>query len=465
MRKPMFIAGLLGALASMPAAPQALTPHQQLTRDIYRELIEIRTVHPDGDNTAAARAVAKRLLDAGLDPGDVEVIEPAPLKGNLVARYRGTGELKPMLLLAHIDVVEAKKEDWSDGLEPFKLTERDGYFYGRGTIDDKAMAAIFVANLIRYKQEGWRPKRDLIVALTADEEGGTHNGVAWMLKNRRDAIEAEFGLNEGGGGQYRGGMAYLHGVQVSEKVPRNFTFEAENPGGHSSVPEKDNAIYELSAALDRLSRLQFPTRLNYVMRLTAAKLTQIEKGDMSAALAAVAAGNPTDAQVQLVSTVPRYNAQLRTTCVATRLEGGHANNALPQMARAVVNCRMLPGEREEFVLAELQRVAGDRVKVSAGRGTFAPSDPADINSPVMKTIQRVSNTMWPDVPVVPTMSTGATDGSRLRNAEIPVYGVSGIFVEFGENRTHGRNERLGVRSFFDSSEFLYRLVKELGSGE
>jgi acetylornithine deacetylase/succinyl-diaminopimelate desuccinylase-like protein len=462
MRRVRMLLAPLFAACSLGAAAQGLDAHQQLARDIYRELIEIRTVHPDGDNTAAARAMAKRLLDAGFDAKDVEVLEPAPLKGNLVARYRGTGELKPVLLLAHIDVVDAKKEDWSDGLDPFKLTERDGYFYGRGTIDDKAWGAIFVANLTRYKREGFRPMRDLIVALTADEEGGTHNGVAWLLRNRRDAIDAEFGLNEGGGGQYRGGKPYLHGVQVSEKIPLNFTFEAVNPGGHSSVPEKDNAIYELAAALDRLSRHRFPTRLNYVARMTAAKVTEIEKGEMSAAMAAIAAGNPSEEQVQLVSAVPRYNAQLRTTCVATMLAGGHAANALPQQARATVNCRLLPGENRDFVESELQKVAGERVKVVRGRG-FDPSEASDPESAVMRTIRSVSETMWPGVSVVPTMSTGATDGSRLRNAEIPVYGVSGMFVEFGENRLHGRNERLGVKAFFDSAEFLYRLVKALGS--
>jgi len=448
---------LLGA-----AHAQSLTPHQQLTRDIYKELVEIRTVHPDGDNTAAARAMAKRLLDAGFDAKDVEVVEPHPLKGNLVARLRGTGELKPVLLLAHLDVVEAKKEDWSEGLDPFKLTERDGYFYGRGVIDDKAMAAIFVANLIRYRLEGWKPKRDLIVALTADEEGGTHNGVAWLLKNRRDLIEAQFGLNEGGGGQYRGGKPYLNGVQVSEKVYLSFDFEAVNPGGHSSVPGKDNAIYELAGALDRLSRLELPARLNYVMRMTAAK--EIETGAMSEALGAVARGNPTPEQIQRVSTVPRYNAQLRTTCVATRLEGGHADNALPQRAKATVNCRLLPGEDPKFVLSELQRVAGDRVRVKP-HFDASPSQPSDPQSPVMKTIQRVSESLWPGVPVVPVMSTGATDGSRLRNAEIPVYGVNGLFTEAGENRIHGRDERLGVKAFYEGSEFLDRLVRALGNSE
>lgn len=443
---------------------QVLTPHQQLTRDIYRELIEIRTVHPDGDNTAAARAMAKRLLDAGFDPKDVQVIEPAPLKGNLVARYRGTGGLKPILLLAHIDVVEAKKEDWSDGLDPFKLTERDGYFYGRGTLDDKAMAAIFIANLIRYKREGFRPKRDLIVALTADEETGTHNGVAWMLSNRRDAIEAELALNEGGGGTMREGKPFTHGVQVSEKMYLTFDFEATSAGGHSSVPNPDNAIYDLAAALDRLGRLHLPARLSLVTRLYFAKFGNIESGELAEAIEAVVENRASEAQLQRVSDVPRYNAQLRTTCVATRLEGGHADNALPQRARATVNCRLLPGEKPEFVHAELQRVAGDRVTVKP-RGNVRVSDPSDPESPAMRTIQRVSESMWPGTPVIPIMSTGATDGSRLRNADIPVYGTSGLFVEYGEVRIHGRDERVAVKSFFEGADYLYRLVKALGNGD
>jgi acetylornithine deacetylase/succinyl-diaminopimelate desuccinylase-like protein len=443
---------------------QALTTHQQLTRDIYRELVEIRTVHPDGDNSAAARAMAKRLLDAGFDAKDVEVIEPAPLKGNLVARYRGTGGLKPILLLAHIDVVEARKEDWSDGLDPFKFTERDGYYYGRGVLDDKAMAAIFVANLIRYKREGYRPKRDLIVALTADEEGGTHNGVAWLLKNRRDAIESEFALNEGGGGTSREGKPFTHNVQVSEKMFLSFDFEATNAGGHSSIPQKDNAIYDLAGALDRLARLQLPARLSLVTRLYFSKLGNIESGGLAEAINAVTENRASAAQLQRVSEVPHYNAQVRTTCVATRLEGGHADNALPQHARATVNCRLLPGEKPEFVHAELQRLAGDRVSVKP-RGNVRVSDPSDPESPAMRTIQRVSESMWPGTPVIPVMSTGATDGSRLRNADIPVYGVSGLFVEYGEVRIHGRDERVTVKSFFEGADFLYRLVKALGNGD
>jgi acetylornithine deacetylase/succinyl-diaminopimelate desuccinylase-like protein len=361
-------------------------------------------------------------------------------------------------------VVEARKEDWSDGLDPFRLTERDGYYYGRGTLDDKAMAAIFVANLIRYKREGYRPKRDLIVALTADEEGGGHNGVAWLLKHRRDAIEAELGLNEGGGGTWRNGKPFVFGVQVSEKMFLTFDFEATNAGGHSSVPQKDNAIYDLAGAMQRLSALRLPLRLSIVTRLYFAKLGNVESGALAEAIAALVENRATPAQVELISDVPRYNSQLRTTCVATRLEGGHADNALPQRARATVNCRLLPREEPQFVLDELRRIAGERVTVKT-RGGATRSEPSDAESPAMKIIQRVAESMWPGVPVVPLMSTGATDGMRLRNAGIPTYGVSGLFVEYGEIRAHGRDERVAVRSFLDGTEYLYRLAKALGSGE
>ena len=458
--KELAALALVCACFTPQAQSQTLDSHQKLTLDFYRELIEINTVHPHGDNTAAARAMAKRLLDAGFDAKDVEVVEPAPRKGNLVARFRGEGASKPMLLLAHIDVVEAKKEDWSDGLDPFKLTERDGYYYGRGTLDDKAMAAIFVANLIRYKKEGFKPKRDLIIALTADEEGGTHNGVGWLLANRRELIDAEFALNEGGGGTNRNGKPYIQGVQVSEKMFVTFDMEATNPGGHSSVPPKDNAIYDLSAALDRLSRFEFPVRLGYVTRRYFSQLSNVETGALSEAIAALAQDRATDAHLRIVSNVPRYNAQLRTTCVATRLEGGHADNALPQRAKAAVNCRLMPREDPDFVLKSLADVAGPRVNVKA-RGVPRASEATDAQSQVFTTIQRVSEGMWPGVPVVPIMSTGATDGSRLRNAGIPTFGTSGIFVEYGELRIHGRDERVLIKSFFDGSEFLYRLVKAL----
>ncbi|MGZ5067653.1 MAG: M20/M25/M40 family metallo-hydrolase [Usitatibacter sp.] len=462
-----FSAVLLAALAAcaIRAAPaQAPSPQDALTLEIYRELIEINTVHPDGDNTAAARAMARRLLDAGFDARDVQVYEPAPRKGNLVARYRGTGELRPLLLLAHIDVVDARKEDWSDGLDPFRLTERDGYYYGRGTLDDKAMAAIYVANLIRYRREGWRPKRDLVVALTADEEGGTHNGMAFLLKNHRADIDAELALNEGGGGVWRNGRPFVQGVQVGEKFYQTYTFEATSAGGHSSVPTHENAIYDLAGALERLSALQFPARVSLITRLYFARLAATETGTLAQALTAISRNEATDAQLAEASTEPRYNAQLRTTCVATRLEAGHADNALPQRAKAVVNCRLLPGDKPEMVEAELRRVAGPRVQVAA-RNAVTVSDASDPGSAPMKTIQRVSEAMWPGIPVMPVLSTGATDGLQLRNAGIPVYGVNGIFVEHGEIRIHGRDERVAVRSFRDGTEFLYRLVKAFGDGE
>jgi acetylornithine deacetylase/succinyl-diaminopimelate desuccinylase-like protein len=455
-----WLAACVAAWASSLCAAE-LSAHQAMTLELYRELIGIRTVHPDGDNTAAARAAARRLLEAGFDPADVEVLEPAPRKGNLVARLRGTGELKPMLLLAHIDVVEAKREDWSGDLDPFTLTEKDGFYYGRGTIDDKAQAAIFVANLARAKREGWKPRRDVIIALTADEEGGTHNGVAWLLRNRREAIDAEFALNEGGILRERDGRPAMQAVQVSEKVPLTFEFAASNRGGHSSLPRRDNAIYDLAQALDRLGRFDFPVRMNYVARMLAAKSVGVEEGEMAAALAALAAGQASPEQVAIVSTSPSYNAQLRTTCVATRLEAGHAANALPQSARAIVNCRLLPGEDPAFVHGELQRLAGERVAVKPLHQARS-SEATDAQSPVMATIARVSEAMWPGVPVVPIMSAGATDGSRLRNAGIPVYGVSGMAMD--ASRMHGRDERLAVPAFYQALEFLDRLVRELASG-
>ena len=450
------------ALAASVALAQA-NPQEQLARDIYRELVEIRTVHPDGDITAAARAMQKRLLDAGFDPKDVVVIEPAPLKGNLVARLRGTGESRPILLLAHIDVVEAKKEDWSGGLDPFKLTERDGYFYGRGTMDDKGMAAIYVANLVRLKREGPMLKRDVIVALTADEEGGPVNGVAHLLKTHRDLIDAEFAINEGSEGQLVDGKPRLLGVQVAEKSYLSFELEATNAGGHSSLPRTDNAIYDLAAALERISRMEFPARLGVVPRILARRSVPFERGERASAMLAIAEHKETAQDLRTISAIPEFNAQLRTTCVATRIEGGHADNALPQRAKAVVNCRLLPDEKPAFVEAELGKAAGQRV-------TVRPTNPVafrpmtDPSGPVMGAIDRIAGSLWPTVEILPTMSAGATDGSQLRAVGMPVYGVSGLFIERGEVRIHGRDERLPVRSFYQGLEFHYRLLRSVGDG-
>jgi acetylornithine deacetylase/succinyl-diaminopimelate desuccinylase-like protein len=450
----------LAAFAALGANAQSRTPEQEKLVDIYRELIETYTGHPDGDTAVAARKMAKRLIDAGFDPADVEVTEIAPHKGNVVARLRGTGERKPVLLLAHLDVVAANKEDWSDNLDPFKLTERDGYFYGRGTIDDKAMGAIFVANLIRLKREGFRGKRDIVVALTADEESGGDNGVAWLIAHRRSTIDAEMALNEGGGGTWHDGKPFLNGVQVSEKMYQSFAFEATSAGGHSSLPGRENAIYDLARALERLSAYELPPHITTATRRYFAAVASGEETRLGAAMSSIARGNPSVEDLRTVSAVPRFNAQLRTTCVATRIEGGHADNALPARARAVVNCRELPDEDPAFVQSELQRIAGDKVKVTP-MNEVRRNKPADPDSPAMKTIERVSQSMWPGTPVVPVMSAGATDGSRLLNAGIAVYGTSGIFMEQGENRMHGRDERVPVRSLFEGQEYLYRLTKAL----
>ena len=441
----------------------AQTPAPPPLIDIFKEMVESRTVHPDGDNTALAKKMAVRLIAAGLPASDVQVITPpngGEKKGNLIARLRGTGELKPVLLLAHIDVVDARSQDWSDGLDPFKLTEKDGYYYGRGVLDDKAMAAIFVANLIRLKAENFKPKRDIILALTADEEGGSHNGVAYLLKHHRKLIDADFALNEGGGGSIREGKPFAQNVQVSEKVYLTFDFEALNAGGHSSVPVRDNAIYDLAAALTRLADFQFQPQLNFVTRLNFNRLATVETNPLADAMLALARNQATPEQLKIVSTVPRYNAIMRTTCVATMAEAGHAENALPQRAKATVNCRLLPGESPVLVRDELQKIAGDKVKVSP-RGEANPSEPSDAQSAPFKIITRVSEAMWPGVPLIPVMSSGATDGSRLRNDGIPTFGTSGIFMAFGEVRIHGRDERVLIKSLFEGQTYLYRLVKAL----
>ncbi|MDQ3042894.1 MAG: M20/M25/M40 family metallo-hydrolase [Acidobacteriota bacterium] len=441
-----------------------LTTHQQLLRGIYQELIEINTTDSVGDTTKAAEAMAVRLRAAGFPEADVRVlVNPGNnRKGNLVARYRSANATrKPLLLLAHIDVVEARKEDWSDNLDPFKLTERDGYFYGRGTTDDKAMAAIFVANLIRYKQENVQFDRDIILALTADEEGGDFNGVEWLIANHRDLISAEFGINEGGGGRHRKGVKLFNGVQASEKVYQSFLLEAKNKGGHSSLPSKDNAIYQLAAGLERLSKFDFPINLNEVTRGYFQKMSAIETGQSATDMKTVAGATSDAEAVKRLSDSPYYNALMRTTCVATKLEGGHAENALPQTARATVNCRILPQENAKDIHRKLIEVlAESRIAVTFIKEP-KPSPPSPLTPEVMRPIENATRSMWKDVPVVPIMGTGATDSLYFRQVNIPMYGVSGIFSDIDDNRAHGRDERLGIREFYEGQEFLDTLVKSL----
>jgi acetylornithine deacetylase/succinyl-diaminopimelate desuccinylase-like protein len=451
-------------LLGWSAGASDLQAEQRQLFDIYKELVEIDTTDSVGDNTRAARAMADRLLAAGFPAGDVQVLAPPgnARKGNLVARLRGDGSLRPLLLLAHLDVVEAKKEDWSPDLHPFKLIERDGYYYGRGTADDKAMAAIFTANLIRYRREGWKPKRDIVLALTADEEGGDFNGAEWLMKEHRSLVDAEFGLNEGGGGRARGGEPLFNGVQASEKIYQDFLLEVTNKGGHSSLPVKENAIYRLAQGLARLARFEFPVNLNEVTRGFFERTAGIRGEPGAAAMRALVASNGADAgaAAQLAQTAA-YNAMMRTTCVATMLEGGHAPNALPQRAAANVNCRILPQESVEQVLATLKKtLADDQIKITVDRPGAAMAAPISrLNPAVMKPIEALTTKMW-GVPTVPMMSTGATDSKYFRAAGIPMYGVSGLFGDIDDVRAHGRDERVGIKPFYDSQEFLYRLVKQ-----
>src|SRR5262245_30534532 len=349
----MWLAGLLALQQS------SLNPRDVLARDIFKQLIEINTTDTAaGDCTKAAQAMAARLKAAGFPDQDVQVLSPAPRKGNLVARLRGSGgNRKPILLLAHLDVVEARREDWT--MDPFLFTEQGNYFYGRGTSDDKAMAAIWVATLIHLKQEGFVPKRDIIVALTADEEGGEHNGVQWLLRNNRELIDAEFAINEGGGGELKNGKPILHSVQASEKMYQSFRLEVTNPGGHSSRPTKENAIYRLAEGLTRLAKYQFPTRLTEVTSAYFTKMADLTSGQSSLDMRAIVK-NPADQKAMgRLTESPYDNALVRTTCVATRLDAGHADNALPQTAQAVVNCRLLPGDSAVEVRATIIRLVND----------------------------------------------------------------------------------------------------------
>jgi acetylornithine deacetylase/succinyl-diaminopimelate desuccinylase-like protein len=446
------------------AATRDLLPHQELARDLLKELVEINTTDSVGDNTAAAQAMADRLLAAGFPPEDVQVLSPAERKGNLVARYRGRESgRKPLLLLAHIDVVEADPADWT--LPPFTFIEQDGYYYGRGTTDDKDEAAIHIANLIRMKEEGFQPDRDIIVALTADEEGGEHNGVQWLLENHRELIDAEYALNEGGGGAMKDGVHIANGVQASEKVYQTFMLETTNAGGHSSLPLKDNAIYHLADALMRIRNYDFPVSLNEVTQAFFERSADLSDGELADAMRGVLQSPPDAASIAYFSDMPFYNSRLRTTCVATRLDAGHADNALPQRAQATVNCRVLPGESIDAVENTLETVIGNG-EVSITRVNQAtPSPPSPLTGEMLGTIESITEEMWPGVPVVPTMSTGATDGLYLRNAGIPVYGVSGLFGEIDDVRMHGQNERILIDAFFDGQEFLYRLTTSLSRSD
>jgi acetylornithine deacetylase/succinyl-diaminopimelate desuccinylase-like protein len=457
---------LCAVLGAGSALAEGLSPNQQLAHDIYKELLEIDTTTATGDTKAAAAAMAARLKAAGFSDADVEVFSPAARKGNLVARLNGTGKRKPILLLAHLDVVPALREDWS--VDPFKLTEQEGYFYARGSLDDKFMAASFVANLIRYKQEGFKPDRDIIVALETDEEILDRDalGIQWLIKNKRELIDAEFALNEGGGVGVKDGRPIRNSVQTTEKVSVSFQLEVKDRGGHSSVPRKDNAIYRLAEGLVKLSKFSFPMHLNETTRAYFERVAEFEPDQTAADMRAVLVDKPDPSAMSFVRLAanPVYNAQLRTTCVATMLQGGHAVNALPQLARAQVNCRIMPGEPVEDVKATLVRVLEDDQITVTQINKAVLSAPSALHQEIMGAIEKLTQEFFPGAVVLPIMSPGATDGSYLRNAGIPTYGHSGMAVDVNENRIHGRDERAPEKSFYQGNEYLYRLVKMLSGG-
>ncbi|HXE36723.1 MAG TPA: M20/M25/M40 family metallo-hydrolase [Verrucomicrobiae bacterium] len=454
---------LLVVFSAASACAQTTRPdsEKQLAHDIYKEFIEIQSGFTTGATTPVVEAAVARLKAAGFPDSDIFTGGAIPKKANLVVRYRGTGAQKPILLLAHIDVVEAKREDWST--DPFQFIERDGFYYGRGTGDDKAQAAVWIANLIQYKKEGFKPDRDIIVALTADEEGGgPYNGVDWLLKNHRELIESELALNEGGWGEESKGKKISNDLQVSEKYVLNFRFEVRNKGGHSSMPVHDNAIYHLAGALSRLSDFGFPLKTNEVTAAYFEQMAKIETSPIKDDLAKAASGSQ-EAMEKVAAASPAWNSTLRTTCVATMLEGGHAINALPQLAAATVNCRVLPEDSPDYVLSALQKVvADDQVSVKP-LSDFSKAGASPLRPDLLKAVSDITAEMWPGVPTVPIMVMGATDGRYLRAQGIPCYGIQGFFMDRDDIRFHGRDERMGVQAFYEGQEFLYELVKRLST--
>src|SRR6266850_2236191 len=458
-------------LAGTLSNPQSDSSNKQLAHDIFKELIEINTTDSVGSTTVAAEAVAKRLLDAGFPQSDVAVLGPNDRKKNLVARLRGTGAKKPVLLIGHLDVVEAKPEDWTT--DPFKFVEKDGFFYGRGTQDMKNGDAIMAATLIRMKKEGYRPDRDIILALTADEEGGTFNGVEWLLKNHRDLVDAEFVLNHDTAITTENGKLPTFDVTATEKLYADYQLEVTNPGGHSSLPVPENAIYRLAAGLGRLAQYQFPFELNTVTRAYYEAKSKVRTGQKAADMKAILKTPPDRAAIARLSKDAIDNSTMRTTCVATRLAAGHANNALPQRAQANVNCRIIPGHTsEEIRLALIKVLADPKISVRWLDPSRQPQEhgsdrqsypPPKLLPEVFKPLDQVVQAMWPGVPVVPEMSTGATDAVYTNAAGLPTYAIAGTAIERDDIRAHGKDERLAAASFYEGLDFYYRFLKAVTS--
>jgi acetylornithine deacetylase/succinyl-diaminopimelate desuccinylase-like protein len=438
-------------------------------RALYRELVEINTTLSVGSCTQAAEAMKARLAAAGFPDADLHLIVPPERKqdGNLVAILQGTDpSLKPLLLLAHIDVVEANRADWVR--DPFKLIEEDGFFYARGSSDDKAMAAVFTDSMVRFKKDGYKPKRAIKLALTCGEESpNVFNGVKYLIENHRELIDAAFALNEGGGGRYdqKTGVYRFVAVLAAEKLYQDFTLTTTNQGGHSSRPTPDNAIYQLTHALDKIEAHSFPVEFNDTTRGYFAKFGVIEGGEKGADMIAAAKSNDAAAIAHLLKD-PSMNAILRTNCVATQLAGGHAPNALPQRATANVNCRIFPGHDPAKIRDELIADIGDPgVKVEFQSAPETPGAPPPLSKQIIGPIEALSKDMFPGVAVIPTMSSGATDGRFFTPAGIPTYGVSGMLGDGATGNAHGLNERIRVQTLLEGREFLYRLTKLYAGGK
>lgn len=469
------LAGAWCAVATLAPAPAGAADgpvppdeDRDLAREMLRELVGINTTHAFG-STRAAETIRTWLLRANFDERDVVLVTPPgkPTKGNVVVRYRGRGRDRPVLLLGHLDVVEARRDDWT--YDPFTLTEQDGWYYGRGTVDMKNEVAALAATLVRLKRERFVPDRDVIVAFTADEEpGGDANGPEFLLQNHRALVDAAIALNlDGGGGARIDGQRRWFQIGTSEKTYVTYTFETTSPGGHGSLPDADNAIYRLGAALARVEALRFPVRMTATTRASFAAFAEVAPGPDSADMRAIAQDPANVEAADRLSRTPRHNAQLRTTCVATLINGGHAENALPQRARATVQCRMLPGDTGESVQSALVQAVNDpRVTVTMDAPPIvSPESPP--TERVLSTVRSVATSMWPGVPLVPTMAAYFTDDRQTRSAGIPSYDVSGVWMDPSENRAHGRDERIPIRAFDESVEYTYRLVKAFaakGSG-
>lgn len=457
------------AALALTGVARAQSADETAFRGLYKELVEINTTASVGSCTAAAEAMGARLKAAGFPDSDVRVLAPAefPKFGALVATLHGKDpKAGAILLLAHIDVVEAKREDWVR--DPFKLVEEDGFFYARGVSDDKAMAAIFTDSLIRYRQEGFKPRRDLKLALTCGEEGGPFNSVPWLLEKYPEVMKADFALNEGDDSQLdEKGQPRLLGIQVGEKVYMDYTLEVTNAGGHSSRPLKDNAIYHLANGLARLGAYDFPLALNDATKGYYAQNAKIEPdAEVAGAMRAMVA-NPNDAAAAaILARDPGRNSMMRTTCVATMVEAGHAPNALPQRAKANVNCRILPGNDPKVIRDQLEAIVADpAITVALAAEPDPVSPPPPLTGRIMDPASKVAAKIWPGVPFIPAMLTGATDGRFTNAAGIPTYGLSGLMSGVDGDHIHGLNERIQVKALMNGRRFLYEVVKLYADGK